>query len=597
MNTAGDSLGVVVSQALGFGWPYNVNANMKPIQACVAAVISAFRDGDLTVQQLKAKRGASQLPLPPSSLEECISEAPREIERERKRGIERCGSAFESGDHIAVIAIQRVTIELRSTLLEQLRYAVSDDAVTDFTAMIDLADEAREDTIAAMVALRRRLMSTGAVSEISEGVASPRPYGDTTPASPPPAPPMSPTRHFSLPPVQSFQQFQMHNYQHQQSYQNYQPQPDYQQYYAQSLPMHPVQRFQTFPSQPFMSPDQYPSAEEISISENTPISGGEASQQGGQKRHGSLFSFLRRNTTHSTSSNDTVQPTGTINHSPLASPASYTSNRSGGRHPGSPPDSRNTLVEVEEDPFETMSQHSSVPDIARNDTRSSVATDQSLGGSIRSTPATTISNVSIGSKKKPSESRTVVAPSPDNNYLGFCKGAWKAQNGDPKAMIERMDFAVSAQSKATYPSCSKCDFKGHQFTRILKNKVWPDERRNIKYRWTFLAKSHVKQKSATDRNYNYQCLFCIFLGVKDRVIYNESSYLDHISQEHRLNGNELDDVVLHRTGCVAGRVCKDNEKFDINLLPLTVNEREYVRKKRALSEDFGIGMPTPELAA
>ena len=84
------------------------------------------------------------------------------------------------------------------------------------------------------------------------------------------------------------------------------------------------------------------------------------------------------------------------------------------------------------------------------------------------------------------------------------------------------------------------------------------------------------------------------MGIKDRVVYNESSYLDHVSQEHRWN--ELDAVVLHRTRCITDRMCKDTEKFDINFFPLSVNEREYARNKQALSEDFGIGMPTPELA-
>jgi len=173
-------------------------------------------------------------------------------------------------------------------------------------------------------------------------------------------------------------------------------------------------------------------------------------------------------------------------------------------------------------------------------------------------------------------SRALATPTAKNDYLGFCKGAWKAQNADPKAMIERRDFAQTAQSQMTFPSCSKCAFKGHEDSKHIWKKVHVDEARGLKYRWGFLAKSHVKQKTVKGRSYAYQCLFCVFQG-KEAVIYTLNTYLDHVGRDHR--GELLDEVLLFRTKCVNDRVCGLGDDFDINLFPVTD------------SKNFNVGPP------
>ena len=158
---------------------------------------------------------------------------------------------------------------------------------------------------------------------------------------------------------------------------------------------------------------------------------------------------------------------------------------------------------------------------------------------------------------------TIVHPSSKNNYLGFCKSAWKLQTGDEKGMVKSKDFSHSAQSKVHFLSCSRfrCEFKGHG-PEVIYNKVITDINLGIKYRWSFLAKSHVTMKTAEKDQYSYLCMFCVFAGQQPPVM-NITALLDHISTEHR--GNNLSEVVIHRTNCVNNRVCKDTEAFDINL--------------------------------
>ncbi|KAI6890806.1 hypothetical protein KC318_g14336, partial [Hortaea werneckii] len=104
------------------------------ILACVDGVVSAYRDGGAIIQLIKAKRAQKRAPPPPRLLEESIDQAPEAIEREKNNGVQKFGRAFEEGDHIAVIALQQITIQLQGTLLEKLRNAtLEDDVTTDFT--------------------------------------------------------------------------------------------------------------------------------------------------------------------------------------------------------------------------------------------------------------------------------------------------------------------------------------------------------------------------------------------------------------------------------------------------------------------------------
>ena len=124
----------------------------------MAAVVSAYRDGGTIIQKIKLKRSQKRAAPPSRLLEESIDQAPADIEREKQRGIQRFGKAFESGDTIAIIALQQITIQLQGSLLEELRNAAFDDTVTDFRYLVDVADGGRDKTMNTLIELRQRLL-------------------------------------------------------------------------------------------------------------------------------------------------------------------------------------------------------------------------------------------------------------------------------------------------------------------------------------------------------------------------------------------------------------------------------------------------------
>ena len=530
------------------------------LQACITAIVSTFHDASTALDLLTASRVTRKTQTPPKALGGAIRVAPADIEREKRRGVERFGRAFEYGDYIAIIAIQRIAIELRSQLLAKLQ---DHDSCGDFEALIDLVDSCRDRTIFALLDLRRRLLQAGTSSPatplyqpslvLAERTVPTLPQFEESPVGL--NPPSSP-----LPP----------------------PSPPKSQYRAKvqgNIARSPVPRTDSIG---------------LNVGRGLVRHPGNASH----RRQSSLLGLLRRGqaanegmpengswrrSSARTISMDSVPATAAVSTEAVQ----YNLGRNF------------TFREVDDNQFEIWAPDPISPASERHDSISV----QSLYGSAISTTPTVVSPVSSDTLPMTKKGCNIVtAPNADNNYLGFCKGAWRAQNDDPKAWIDRHDFTMSASNSVRYPSCYKCAFRGHLAKEIAWAKVWTDEVRGIKYRWSFLAKSHVKQKNATrsvmDRNYAYQCLFCAFSGTKETVIYTLNTYLDHVSHEHRIV--PLSDVVRYRTRCVNDRVCTDDDKFDINIFPRSTvpTPVEVAELSGKLStEDHAVTVSAVELAA
>ena len=166
----------------------------------------------------------------------------------------------------------------------------------------------------------------------------------------------------------------------------------------------------------------------------------------------------------------------------------------------------------------------------------------------------------------------VPIPSPRNEYLGYCKGAWMLQTGDAKAMKKSKDFNLGSRSVYNLVcTASKCAFGTDIEYSVIG--TWAElhktkERLGIAYRWAFLAKSHVQQQIKVPAHQTlYKCMFCIALGATAPVMQGTDLYLEHIAQEHR--GKVLGGVVLTQTRCIDDRICTDKDEFDINLYPRT----------------------------
>ncbi|KAK3071022.1 hypothetical protein LTR53_009418 [Teratosphaeriaceae sp. CCFEE 6253] len=514
------------------------------IVACVAGVISAYHDGGAIIRKIKLKRAARRAPAPPRLLEDSIEQAPEEIEREKRRGISRFGPAFEQGDHIAVIALQQITIQLQGSLLEKLRND-DGDRDTDFLYLVDAADAGRDRTIGALLELRQRLLVAKPIVEIHAPVApiiaEPRQIHASPQTSSFPVRPAPPTQPIAIPQQQ-------------------------QRTWSRQLSASPS---------PAHQHDATAGADEQ----------GEGSRR---RRHSSLAGFFKYGRSHSGSKEVVSKPDKSI--SPANAPLPDVPERSIVRE--HPPASLQgyQYQEWEDDPAQIWGakQESERRDTVVSIAGSSPDTD-ALSPTMTDRSPSTASPSFVGCAPAHVGSAAVPTPIPENDYLGFCKSAWKLQNGDRKAMQKTKEFNEFSRSgwspNIYYLACSssKCVFAGHMPVDKIWDKVWTVEARGLRFRWAFLAKSHVPQQKVRDHQYGYRCLFCVFLGDSGPVYFGTDTYLEHVSS-HR--GQALSEVVLYKTKCILDRVASETEEFDIDLFPLDGAEQARRKQSAVLSDDL-----------
>lgn len=199
------------------------------------------------------------------------------------------------------------------------------------------------------------------------------------------------------------------------------------------------------------------------------------------------------------------------------------------------------------------------------------------------------------------------------NLAGFCKGAVRQQLG-----ARKKGFGVEQKrgSKGVeyYMKCTKCNFEGPasvskalpsggrgavKVEKTLDNRVRVGEG-GIRYRWNFLAKSHVLNRGnvsdAKNSNDVYGCYFCCAEGAAKGWFDNSVSlhlatlgtfgegtkttavstptfngleaFMEHLVS-HRLPGRTPGLIVANEMNCIIGRTAHDSEDFDLNLPALT----------------------------
>ena len=184
------------------------------------------------------------------------------------------------------------------------------------------------------------------------------------------------------------------------------------------------------------------------------------------------------------------------------------------------------------------------------------------------TSETSISNVSRTSSKS-MEVRGCL-PCQENQFAGFCKGAWRLQIGDKKKAMTERQRPGGMFNKNAYWKCSKCEFEGRVGTDSKGKKSF-DTRvlsaDGILYRWEFLFKSHVHVGEKGSGGVNpltstFGCMFCCAQGKGTPQFGGVQSLMKHL-QDHRdrLPTGE----VLYRINCVIGRAAEVGEEYDINL--------------------------------
>ena len=197
------------------------------------------------------------------------------------------------------------------------------------------------------------------------------------------------------------------------------------------------------------------------------------------------------------------------------------------------------------------------------ETESSRSPNEPQGSSPRGrqeSPTETL--ISLG--RKPTN---ISKPSSKDAYGGFCKGAYKLQVG-LKDGLKLRNQSGTMLGEGYYWACgsSKCAFDG---PACKKDKDWVHDDTvhscyGIRYRWIFLAKSHIVMSKVKNHIYDYRCVFCVSEDYESPIFRDVKGLMEHVSK-HR--GQQLGDGVLRKLNCINKRVATEQEDFDINLMP------------------------------
>lgn len=151
----------------------------------------------------------------------------------------------------------------------------------------------------------------------------------------------------------------------------------------------------------------------------------------------------------------------------------------------------------------------------------------------------------------------------DNHH--FCKGAWQAR--------ARLEDGLSIQLLSTpqgqvapFWKCKQCAFRSNAMdgSNILPGDIQSSPC-GVRYRWLFLAKSHVHAETTQPRpeDYAYGCIFCAAQGSETSVCIGLESLMSHLVAKHKTS--MLTPDVLEKTKCVVGGAPGKGQDWDVNL--------------------------------
>lgn len=160
--------------------------------------------------------------------------------------------------------------------------------------------------------------------------------------------------------------------------------------------------------------------------------------------------------------------------------------------------------------------------------------------------------------------------SPDSNYGGFCQGAYQLQVGLIDSAIKIHNASTSMTGQGQYYACrgKRCVFEG---PAVMYEKGWSYDRnlrsRNqLKYRWLFLAKSHIPQERVKNKLYAFRCLICVLLGDESSIFHGSNQLLEHVSGHagtQVVGLTFLGPLVVGNNSITQAH----DDNFDINFLP------------------------------
>ncbi|KAI1942731.1 hypothetical protein LOZ66_001137 [Ophidiomyces ophidiicola] len=200
-------------------------------------------------------------------------------------------------------------------------------------------------------------------------------------------------------------------------------------------------------------------------------------------------------------------------------------------------------------------------------------------------------------------------PCEENKFAGFCKGAWKLQNAMKKSF--RLDFRrTTTYLQISTWRCTKCCFEGPMghspaaargsssspaqgFARTtpltgssskdFDQSVRLHSSSGVRYRWAFLAKSHIPIRSTLKRTDgtggSFGCIYCCAEQQGPAPVFADiDTFMEHLklhggaaggtteAQAKRVPSQDL----LNWTKCIIGRVAPEDEGFDLNIPKIVV---------------------------
>lgn len=531
-------------------------------------IFEALANLNTFLEQLQQKLHTGSAQPPPSfhQLTRAISRAVDELENEKVSGTSRFGKSFEDGNQNTVIALQKNAIQLQRSLLQGLCGAVlhRDWSSVDLVGALEAVEKCRTQVLAVLHEFVQHLIKTQPSIEIlplrptstgSSGLSDSSRRRDSNLSG------SAPSHHSRLASVSSQEPV---NFGH----------------------MRKASKTWTRP--------------EYIVSETPEDSGQDSVAEHSDEKRRSRFSVFAafhrhghgRHHSHSKPHSNVQTNEQPEQEERPSSPTRRPSSQSNTSHDAT---HRQSIQLPPPHVVESHTWDDSTSDVwsrgrlstDRRDTVVAPDSNEPAQYSLPSPVLTHRTNSSSYMSVNPTP-KAVPMPTPENDFLGFCKGAWKLQTGDRKGAFSKRGeaeawsrHASSVSNTLQYLTCShgRCSFRSHfshPNTDYIWNRIFVDADRGLRYRWTFLAKSHVYQRGVPLRHeYGFQCLFCVFLGVQHpHRATGLPDYLDHVAKEHRLSAaaGPLSDVILHRAGCIADREASDSEIFDINFLPLSPDE-------------------------
>ena len=527
------------------------------VVACVAGIVSAFQQGDVLVKKIREKRRSRHKgALPPKKLEDSLARGPLEIIQAKEDGTQQFGKAFEKGDRIARDALSQIEKEMYKRMLYHLIAAVdNDESLNDFNVLVEVSNLGRLKSVMALNELFMRMAQGAPIQTIQDW-----PDADGN-----------------------------HIYEH------------------KALQLEHITSRRDAVTSPV-------SEREEDFHERFPTSPTTTSTN--RDPNAAKSKNARRLPATSTSSYSPLPATHASTPQAIpSSPASPTFKK--GWRQMLPIRSRNSSISSanQRQNSNSFEGFADTPlDRQNTPASSSIGSPESsfLNGHLDSVRETTKEEpwhiesmcpsprpnvhdkASKIVKEKPSKAKKwsySASTSPRADFGGFCKGACIMRTGNQGMNLRNQSTSMTGQSR--YWACSKCAFEGGA---IKGSRGWSFDEQvreayGVRYRWKFLAKSHVAPtKKVVNRTYDYQCVLCSAQGEEPTIARGEKAFIEHVSHHRRDKHNPFG---MQLIVAVFGRVAlQEQESWDVNLLPLVSEVEDEVSELEASSPGLGIILDT-----